>query len=124
MKNKKITLFLAFLTCMNILQAGQPVSLDLSGIEEETAQVEGGEYVCGTCGKDFARRFNLTKHIRTHTDEKPSASRVCGKPSARKSPVKTPVISVHKNDDGDPSEILKEAQKAIVAAAAATRGIV
>ena len=40
-------------------------------------------YKCETCGKAFAISGNLTTHIRTHTEEKPYKCETCGKEFAQ-----------------------------------------
>ena len=38
----------------------------------------GKKYVCGTCGKEFPRKDNLTRHIRTHSNARPYKCDECG----------------------------------------------
>src|SRR3990167_3994265 len=42
-------------------------------------------HVCSDCGAVFARRWDLTRHLRTHTGKKPYACSDCGTAFSRQS---------------------------------------
>ena len=42
-------------------------------------------YLCSTCGKGFNQRYDLTKHMRLHSGERPYTCIICNKGYADKS---------------------------------------
>lgn len=66
-----------------------PETCDLSTLPAQFAvlnrrKIEGAEFVCTICGKNFTRNINLKSHIDNHNGNKPHACPECGKAFTRK----------------------------------------
>lgn len=61
------------------------------------------QYKCDICGRVCSNKTDLTRHIRTHTGEKPYACDICGKKFNRKSNVYSHKRLVHEKNTAPPS---------------------
>ncbi|XP_018407340.1 PREDICTED: zinc finger protein 845-like [Cyphomyrmex costatus] len=59
----------------------------------------GVSHKCGTCNKEFKKKWNLNRHVRTHTGEKPYQCKLCEHKFSRKEHLTHHVRSVHRNGE-------------------------
>ena len=56
------------------------------------------KHFCKYCGKGFQTPYNVVRHERTHTGERPFACSLCPQAFNQREVLKRHVISVHKID--------------------------
>jgi len=52
---------------------------------------------CSRCPKTFTTRFGLTRHLRTHTNERPFSCEICSRKFRQKAHVVTHMVAIHPN---------------------------
>jgi DNA-directed RNA polymerase subunit RPC12/RpoP len=70
------------------------ITIEIMTLEKSN---EDEMFHCDTCNKGYKDRSNLTKHLRTHTKEKPYICEVCGKEFSH-SQSKKDHMSIHKQE--------------------------
>lgn len=71
------------------------------GLGEAKLRVRSKNHICGVCGKGFCDRNKLTRHMCTHTGEKPFACHLCDKKFTDRSYVKQHLKNNHGVYDED-----------------------
>jgi uncharacterized Zn-finger protein len=70
------------------------ITIEIMTLEKS---IEDEMFHCDICNKGYKDRSNLTKHLRTHTKEKPYVCEVCGKEFSH-SQSKKDHMSIHKQE--------------------------
>ncbi|XP_042858464.1 chorion transcription factor Cf2-like [Penaeus japonicus] len=65
------------------------------GVEAAAGASERGFHECSVCGRGFERRWLLTRHLRTHTGEKPYQCAFCPFRSAQRYNIVTHTVKRH-----------------------------
>lgn len=70
-------------------------ALNLDHMFEPVPLTSGGGYVCKTCRRIFHKRYQMTRHVRTHTGEKPFICFICRLSFSRRDILLRHCMNVH-----------------------------